>query len=108
MNLNDFFLQLQNAQGGAILLQLLYFITWCAFILLLVWLVHKAINLALTDNRSVFNLRYVVNYKKRRFTKKLSYNAIRQAIEKKEGKVQLASATFEVVEWPAVKLQNKS
>ncbi len=71
-------------------------------------IVEPTLALTLTDNWLEFNLRYVVDYKKRRFTKNLLFTAVREAIEKTEGKVQLASATFEVVEWPAVKLQNKS
>ena len=62
MNLNEFFLQLQNAQGGAILLQLLYFITWCSFILLLVWLTHKAINRTIKDSTMRYHARKVARY----------------------------------------------
>jgi len=62
--------------------------------------VDPTLTMQLTDNWIAFNLRYVVDYKKRRSTKHQLYSEIRQAIEETQGKVELASATFELVGWP--------
>jgi hypothetical protein len=51
-----------------------------------------------------FNLRYIVDYKKRRYTKHLLNESIGKKIEETNGKVILASATFEIVKIPTVKL----
>jgi len=45
-----------------------------------------------------------VDYKKRRFTRHLLHERIGQEIEKTAGKVQLASATVEIVRIPVVEL----
>jgi hypothetical protein len=62
--------------------------------------VEPTLTMQLTDNWIAFNLRYVVDYKKRRSTKHQLYSEIRQAIGEAQGKVELASATFELVGWP--------
>lgn len=59
--------------------------------------VEPTLTIKLTDNWIEFNLRYVVDYKKRRITKDKLYKDIISAIDKSEGKVSLASATFEIV-----------
>ncbi len=59
--------------------------------------VEPSLAMKLTDNWIEFNLRYVVDYKKRRMTKHQLFTDIYDAIIKTEGKVVLASATFEIV-----------
>ena len=58
----------------------------------------------LTDNWVEFNLRYIVSYRKRRATKHILFTGIRHAIEGMDGKVQMASSTFEVVSIPTLRL----
>lgn len=65
--------------------------------------IDPTLAIALTDNWIQFNLRYIVDYKKRRFTKHLLNDAIRIAFEKTEGKVLLASTTIELIKIPEVK-----
>lgn len=59
--------------------------------------VAPTLSLKLTDNWVEFNLRYVVDYKKRRVTRDGIFRKIHDAIENTHGAVQLASATFEIV-----------
>lgn len=66
--------------------------------------IEPTVTLRLTDNWVEFNLRYIVDFKKRRMTKDHLYKAIYAAIEKTEGKVVIASATFEVVGVPELKV----
>lgn len=72
--------------------------------------VAPSIALKLTDNWIEFNLRYVVDYRKRRITKTKLYTALHEAISKTNGRVKLASATFEVTGLPNldVIVSNKS
>ncbi|MEX1383572.1 mechanosensitive ion channel family protein [Lutibacter sp.] len=65
-------------------------------------IIASTLTLKLTDNWVEFNLRYVVNYKKRRATKNAIFAEILNEITKSNGKVELASATFEVVGIPVV------
>src|SRR5690554_1634018 len=60
--------------------------------------------ISLTDNWVQFNLRYIVDYKKRRFTKSELNNSIRKAFEATNGKVTLASATIELIKIPEIKV----
>ena len=64
--------------------------------------------ITLTDNWIQFNLRYIVDYRKRRGTKHLLNDAIQKEIEKTQGKVKLASSTFEVVKIPELKVDLKT
>lgn len=68
--------------------------------------VEPTLAITMTDNWMQFNLRYIVDYKKRRYTKHLLNELIGKAIQATEGKVQLASATIEVVRIPAVRLND--
>lgn len=65
-------------------------------------LTHK-----LTDNWIEFTLRFVVDYKSRRVTKDLLYKEILEAIKTTNGKVSLASATYEIVGAPEIKVDIK-
>lgn len=69
--------------------------------------VDPSIGIKLTDNWIEFTLRYVVAYQKRRTTKTELFVKILEAIETTQGKVALASATFEVVDLPEMKVDIK-
>lgn len=71
--------------------------------------VEPDVCIKLTDNWIEFNLRYVVDYKKRRSIKSLLFTDILQTIENSQGKVSLASATIELSGLPEVHvaLQNR-
>lgn len=64
--------------------------------------VDPTLAITMTDNWIQFNLRYIVDYKKRRFTKHLLNEEIGKRIMETNGKVNLASATFEIVKIPTV------
>jgi small-conductance mechanosensitive channel len=66
--------------------------------------VDPTLAITLTDNWAQFNLRYIVHYQKRRYTKHLLNDAIRKKVEATDGSVLLASATMEVVRLPEVKV----
>ena len=68
--------------------------------------VAPSLAITLTDNWIQFNLRYIVDYKKRRVTKHRLNELIAKAIEKTDGKVVLASATFEIVRVPVLNLDS--
>ncbi|MBU2018901.1 MAG: mechanosensitive ion channel family protein [Bacteroidetes bacterium] len=65
--------------------------------------VDPTLVITITDNWIEFNLRYIVDYKKRRHTKHLLNEEIGKRIQETNGKVMLASATFEIVKIPTVK-----
>jgi small-conductance mechanosensitive channel len=70
-------------------------------------IVDPTLAIKLTDNWIEFNLRYIVDYKKRRVTKHLLNDAIRKGIEATNGKVVLASSTFELIKIPELKIDVK-
>jgi small-conductance mechanosensitive channel len=70
-------------------------------------MVEPSLAITMTDNWIQFNLRYIVNYKKRRYTKHLLNEEIGKRIEQTNGKVVLASATFEIVKIPTVNLEKE-
>ncbi|PKL82316.1 MAG: transporter [Ignavibacteriae bacterium HGW-Ignavibacteriae-3] len=57
------------------------------------------------DNWLEFTVRYVVDYKRRRITKDRIFTRIMEEVEKSEGKIALASATFELVAAPSLKVK---
>ena len=67
-----------------------------------------ALAITLTDNWIQFNLRYIVDYKKRRFTKHLLNDQIGREVLKTTGKVILASATIEIIKLPEIKFKSKN
>jgi small-conductance mechanosensitive channel len=69
--------------------------------------VDPTLAISLTDNWVQMNLRYIVNYKKRRFTKNLLNEEIGKRIEQSQGKVVLASATFEIVQIPTLHFEKE-
>jgi small-conductance mechanosensitive channel len=72
--------------------------------------VAPMVTLAANDNWIQFTLRFVVDYKARRSTKDRLFTRMLEEIDKTEGRVAIASATFEVVGAPAleVRLENQS
>lgn len=64
--------------------------------------VEPMVFLAANDNWMEFTLRYVVDFKKRRITKDLLYTRILDAIAQADGKVSIASATFQLVGAPTL------
>jgi len=64
--------------------------------------IDPMVTLVANDNWLEFTARYVVDYRKRRGTKDLIFTALMEAVEGTEGKVRLASATFEVTDTPVV------
>lgn len=67
--------------------------------------VDPSLAITLTDNWIQFNLRYIVDYRKRRITKHLLHNTIAEAFEKTKGKVILASSTLEIIRIPTLQTQ---
>jgi small-conductance mechanosensitive channel len=70
-------------------------------------IVDPTLAITLTDNWIQFNLRYIVNYKKRRITKHILNDKIREEVEKTDGNVILASTTLELIKIPEVKINIK-
>ncbi|WP_280772062.1 mechanosensitive ion channel family protein [Salipaludibacillus daqingensis] len=66
------------------------------------------VTLAVNDNWVEFTLRYIVEYKTRRSTKDILFTSVLEKIERNSNKVQLASATFELVSAPPVDVNIKS
>lgn len=58
------------------------------------------VSLVANDNWAEYTLRYVVGYKKRRVTKTILFTKIMKDIEATNGKVSMASATFQLVQAP--------
>lgn len=69
--------------------------------------VAPTLAISLTDNWIQFNLRYIVDYKKRRFTKHMLNDNIQKEIQKTSGKVILASSTLELIKLPEIKIDLK-
>jgi len=67
--------------------------------------VEPTLAITMTDNWMQFNLRYIVDYKKRRYTKHLLSEMIGLEIEKTNGKVNLASATMEIIKIPTLNIE---
>jgi len=68
--------------------------------------VEPTLAITMTDNWIQFNIRYIVDYKKRRHTKHLLNEKIGRAIIETNGKVNLASATFEIVKIPNINIED--
>lgn len=69
--------------------------------------VEPVLAITITDNWMQFNLRYIVDYKKRRFTKHILNEKIAAEVEKTNGAVKLASATIEVVRIPGINIEKE-
>lgn len=66
--------------------------------------VNPTLAITLTDNWVNFNLRYIVDYKKRRSTKHILNEKIGEAFNKTNGKIMLASTTLELIKIPDLKV----
>jgi hypothetical protein len=64
--------------------------------------VEPVVTLVANDNWIEFTVRYVVDHKARRLTKDRLFSRILEEVDGSAGKIQLASATFEVVAAPAL------
>lgn len=60
--------------------------------------VEPVVTLAANDNWMAFTLRYVVDYKRRRWVQSRLFTHILDAIERTDGRVRLASTTIQLVE----------
>ncbi len=69
--------------------------------------VEPMITLRATDNWIEFTIRYVVNYRKRRWMKDHLFTRILEEIDKSENRIRLASATFEMVPGSSLEVQIK-
>ncbi len=63
------------------------------------------VSLVANDNWVEFTLRYVVDFKQRRSTKNELFTRILKAIEATNGEIKFASATFQLVEVPKIKVE---
>jgi len=63
------------------------------------------VSITANDNWVEFTLRYVVGYKKRRATKTELFIKILKQIEATNGEIKFASATFQLVEAPEIKVK---
>jgi small-conductance mechanosensitive channel len=62
--------------------------------------VEPAIIMIINDNWLAFTLRYVVDFKKRRFIKDKIFTRILEEFEKADGRVSIASTTFQLTDAP--------
>lgn len=69
--------------------------------------VEPTLAITMTDNWMQFNLRYIVDYKKRRYTKHLLSELIGREIEKTNGKVNLGSTTIEIIKIPTLNIEQE-
>lgn len=69
--------------------------------------VDPTLAISLTDNWIQFNLRYIVDFKKRRMIKHILNDLIGKAIENTNGQVMLASTTIELIKVPELKIDVK-
>jgi len=70
--------------------------------------VEPTLAVTMTDNWIEFNLRYIVDYKKRRITKHRLHEMIKQAFDDTKGKVELSSTTVELVRIPMVDVKTNT
>jgi small-conductance mechanosensitive channel len=66
-----------------------------------------AVTVRATDNWIEYTLRYVVDYKSRRKTRDALFESILDAFASSEGKLELASATFQLVQAPPIEVRLK-
>ncbi|SHI54282.1 mechanosensitive ion channel domain-containing protein [Algibacter luteus] len=71
-------------------------------------IIDPTLAIKLTANWIEFNLRYIVDYKKRRITKDLLNDAIRKSFDATNNNVILASTTIELIKIPELKVDIKN
>lgn len=69
--------------------------------------INPTVTLIANDNWAEFTLRYIVDFKKRRTVKNEIFKSLLHAIEKSDGKIELASATFDLVGAPKLDVSIK-
>jgi small-conductance mechanosensitive channel len=69
--------------------------------------VNPTLAITMNDNWIQFNLRYIVDYKRRRFTQGLLNERIGKEILNSDGKIQFASATYEIVDIPNITVKKE-
>ncbi len=69
--------------------------------------VEPMVTMFANDNWMEYTIRYVVDYKKRRSTKDALFSRIIDEVDKSDGKIMLASATFEIVPTSALKIESR-
>jgi small-conductance mechanosensitive channel len=62
--------------------------------------IEPMITMVATDNWLEFTIRYVVDYRQRRATRHLLFTRLLEEVDRSEGRIRLASATFEVTGLP--------
>ena len=67
--------------------------------------IEPMITLAATDNWIEFTVRYIVDYRKRRFVRDRIFTRILEEVDKSKNRIRLASATFELANLPRLNLQ---
>lgn len=67
--------------------------------------IDPMITLAPTDNWIQFTIRYIVDYRKRRFVRDRLFTRILEEVDKSQNRIRLASATFEITNLPRLNLQ---
>lgn len=70
--------------------------------------VEPTLAISLTDNWIQFNLRFIVDFKKRRSVKHILSDRIRVEFEKTKGKIVLASTTIELIKIPELDVTVKT
>ena len=71
-------------------------------------LVEPSLAITMNDNWIQFNLRYIVDYKKRRSTKHKLNELIWVQIQKSNSEVMLASSTVEIVKIPEINISENT
>ncbi|GAB4221006.1 MAG: mechanosensitive ion channel [Spirochaetota bacterium] len=66
------------------------------------------VSIVANDNWVEYTLRYIVDYRKRRITKTELFDRIIAEIESTKGEIKFASATFQLVEAPEIKVKISS
>jgi hypothetical protein len=67
--------------------------------------IEPMVLLIANDNWMEFTVRYVTDYKRRRSTKDILFTRILEEFDATDGKVSLASATFDLVSAPVIKVR---
>ncbi|MHB1022736.1 MAG: mechanosensitive ion channel family protein [Acidobacteriaceae bacterium] len=67
--------------------------------------IEPMITLAATDNWIEFTVRYIVDYRKRRFVRDRLFTRILEEVDRSENRIRLASATFELSTLPRLDIQ---
>lgn len=67
--------------------------------------IEPMITLAATDNWIQFTIRYIVDYRKRRFVRDRLFTRILEEVDKSQNRIRLSSATLEVTNLPRLNLQ---